>query len=296
MENWGLITFREQALLVDPANTSLSMKQYVANVVAHELTHQWFGNLVTMQWWNDLWLNESFASWMSHLAVDHLFPDWQVWTQFIADEQSLALGLDALEYTHPIQVPIKHPDEIRSILTPSAMKKAPACCTCCTAGLAQTPSDGLRLYLSKHAYANTTADDLWAAWEQVSGQPVGQFMHTWISQPGYPLVRYIDKAVSQERFYLNPAAQKETAVWPVPLLPSAGAGQVLNSASQPLDLADGAVLNSGRTAFNRVVYGANHLATIDVAKLSELDRLGLWQTVLLALKPATALPWMRSSS
>jgi len=276
MENWGLITFREQALLVDPANTSLSMKQYVANVVAHELTHQWFGNLVTMQWWNDLWLNESFASWMSYLAVDHLFPDWQVWTQFIADEQSLALGLDALEYTHPIQVPIKHPDEIRSIFDAISYEKGASVLHMLHGWIgADAFRDGLRLYLSKHAYANTTADDLWAAWEQVSGQPVGQFMHTWISQPGYPLVRYIDKAVSQERFYLNPAAQKETAVWPVPLLPSAGAGQVLNSASQPLDLADGAVLNSGRTAFNRVVYGANHLATIDVAKLSELDRLGL---------------------
>ena len=87
MENWGCITFREQALLVDPDNTSLPVKQYVAMVVAHELAHQWFGNLVTMKWWNDLWLNEGFATWIEYLASDMLFPEWEMWTQFIVDEQ-----------------------------------------------------------------------------------------------------------------------------------------------------------------------------------------------------------------
>ena len=115
MENWGCITFREQAMLVDPKNSTLATKQYVALVVAHELTHQWFGNLVTMRWWTDLWLNEGFASWMEYLAIDHLYPDWQLWTQFIVDEQQQALKLDALEHTHPIEVPIRHPDEIRTI-------------------------------------------------------------------------------------------------------------------------------------------------------------------------------------
>src|SRR3546814_10786671 len=99
MENWGCITYREQALLVDPKNTSLTNKQYVAMVVAHELAHMWFGNLVTMRWWTDLWLNEGFASWVEYLAVDHLFPEWQMWTQFAVDEQQRAFKLDSLENT-----------------------------------------------------------------------------------------------------------------------------------------------------------------------------------------------------
>src|SRR5204863_6922193 len=115
MENWGCITFREQALLVDPKQSSLASKQYVALVVAHELAHQWFGNLVTMRWWTDLWLNEGFASWIEYLAIDKLFPKWHMWTQFLVDEQQLALKLDALEHTHPIEVPVGHPDEIRTI-------------------------------------------------------------------------------------------------------------------------------------------------------------------------------------
>jgi puromycin-sensitive aminopeptidase len=115
MENWGCITYREQCMLVDPANSTLANRQYVAMVVAHELAHQWFGNLVTMRWWTDLWLNEGFASWIEYLAVDHLFPEWQMWTQFAVDEQQRAFKLDALEHTHPIEVPVHHPDEIRTI-------------------------------------------------------------------------------------------------------------------------------------------------------------------------------------
>src|SRR5262249_36152184 len=115
MENWGCITFREQAMFVDPKNSTLSNKQWVAMVVAHELAHQWFGNLVTMRWWTDLWLNEGFASWVEYLATDHLFPEWKMWTQFAVDEQHRAFKLDSLEHTHPIEVPVHHPDEIRTI-------------------------------------------------------------------------------------------------------------------------------------------------------------------------------------
>src|SRR5690606_38031872 len=115
MENWGCITYREQCMLVDQENTSLPVKEYVAMVVCHELAHQWFGNLVTMRWWTDLWLNEGFASWIEYLAVDHIFPQWNMWTQYIADEQQVALKLDALDNTHAIEIPVKHPDEIRTI-------------------------------------------------------------------------------------------------------------------------------------------------------------------------------------
>ena len=109
MENWGAVTYRESALLSDPKNSSASNKQWVALVIAHELAHQWFGNLVTMRWWTDLWLNEGFASYIEYLAVDHIFPTWDIWTQFAHNDLGIALKLDALKSTHPIEVEVRHP-------------------------------------------------------------------------------------------------------------------------------------------------------------------------------------------
>lgn len=293
MENWGLITFREQALLVDPANTSLHLKQYVANVVAHELTHQWFGNLVTMKWWNDLWLNESFASWMSYLAVDALFPEWQVWTQFIVDEQSVALKLDALENTHPISVAINHPDEIRTIFDAISYEKGASVLNMLKNWLGDDDfRDGLRLYLKKHAYGNTQSADLWAAWEEASGKPVGEFMTAWTTKEGYPILHVdtANKTITQERFYLNPAADKQAETWPVPLLPSTDLS--LNTITAKGDTFTGEttelVLNKNRAAFARAIYDSKHLATLAEAvkagRLSELDRLGLLADVFEAAK------------
>jgi puromycin-sensitive aminopeptidase len=186
MENWGLITYREQCMLVDPVNTSIHTKQYVAMVVAHELAHQWFGNLVTMQWWTDLWLNEGFASWIEYLAIDKLFPEWHMWTQFIADEQQPALKLDALDNTHAIEVPINHPDEIRTIFDAISYNKGASVIHMLHGYLgAEDFRDGLRHYLKKHAYKNTVTQDLWAALEEISGKPVKEFMHAWTSFRSY---------------------------------------------------------------------------------------------------------------
>lgn len=268
MENWGCITFREQALVVDPANTSLGMKQYVANVVAHELTHQWFGNLVTMKWWNDLWLNESFASWMSYLAVDHLFPDWQVWTQFTVDEQQPALKLDALQHTHPIEVTINHPDEIRTIFDAISYEKGASVLQMLHSYIgADNFRDGLRLYLRQHAYGNTETTDLWQALEHIAQQPVTDFMTAWTSQAGFPLLqaKVSDSEVelSQHRFYLNPAAQKNgPANWPIPLDPSLELAQTTldcESATLKLPAPNGLLLNQRRNGFYQVLYNPSHL-------------------------------------
>lgn len=288
MENWGCITFREQALLVDPKNTSLHLKQWVANVVAHELTHQWFGNLVTMRWWTDLWLNESFASWMSWLAVDHLFPEWQVWTQFIADEQGLAMKLDALEHTHPIEVEVRHPDEIRTIFDAISYEKGASCLLMLHDYLGDGDfRDGLRVYLKRHAYGNTDTIDLWKAWEEVSGKPVTKFMSAWTMQSGYPIVRAQisgkNPKFEQERFYLNPAAKKVPAVWPVPLLASEKLDfTTLDTAERaigPNKLSGEFLLNHNRTSFFRAIYDAKHLEdlakAVSAGKLGMLDRLGL---------------------
>ena len=285
MENWGCITFREQALLVDPKNTSLPMKQYIANVVAHELTHQWFGNLVTMQWWNDLWLNESFASWMSYLAVDALFPEWEVWTQFIGDEQAPALKLDALEHTHPISVTINHPDEIRTIFDAISYEKGASVLNMLKNYLGDEDfRDGLRIYLKRHAYGNTVSTDLWAAWEEASGKPVREFMSAWTSKTGYPIVHVdtVQKALKQERFYLNPDATKEPDVWPIPLLGNQSLGlETLDTEaftfSEPLS--NNFMLNPSRAAFFRTAYDSEHVARLSQevkdGKLTELARLGL---------------------
>ena len=276
MENWGCITFREQALLVDPKNTSLHLKQYVANVVAHELTHQWFGNLVTMRWWTDLWLNESFASWMSYLAVDELFPEWKVWTQFIVDEQGLALKQDALEHTHPIQVEVRHPDEIRTIFDAISYEKGASVLLQLFNHIGpEAFRDGLRLYLKKHAYANTDATDLWDAWGEVAKQPIREFMTDWITLPGYPFVAAwvgeTEVKFEQSRFYLNPLAKKEDAVWPIPL----GNGKTLTKATETIPRSEFDLINPGRTGFYRFGYDPEFMDTIDVMKLEDVDRLGL---------------------
>ena len=124
MENWGLITYRETSLLFSDRETSADAKQWIAIVVAHELAHQWFGNLVTMRWWNDLWLNEGFASWMEYRGVEHIRPDWRMMDQFFFDMIAPALDLDSLTTSHPISVDVDDPKEIEAIFDKISYKKA----------------------------------------------------------------------------------------------------------------------------------------------------------------------------
>lgn len=288
MENWGCITYREQALLVDPDNTSLSSKQYVAMVVAHELTHQWFGNLVTMQWWTDLWLNEGFATWFEYLAVDHLYPKWKMWTQFAVDEQQQALKLDALEYTHPVEVGVNHPDEIRTIFDSISYSKGASVIHMLYHYLGDKDfQTGLRYYLKKHSYKNTTTHDLWDALEEASEKPVRSFMHAWTSQSGYPIVHVeadeSSYSVSQERFYLNPLPRTdEKTIWPVPLLSASDQlPDALTEGAKKFDdiQTDSIKLNVGGSGFYRTTYNATHLrklaTKITKGELEPLDRLGV---------------------
>lgn len=286
MENWGCITYREQALLVDPENTSLGTKQYVAMVVAHELTHQWFGNLVTMQWWTDLWLNEGFASWFEYLAVDHIFPKWKMWTQFIVDEQQQALKLDALEHTHPVEVPIQNPDEIRTIFDAISYSKGSSIIHMLYNYLGEKDfQTGLRYYLKKHSYKNTVTNDLWDALEEASNKPVRDFMHAWTSQSGYPIINIEQEndetIISQSRFILNPKSKfKDDNVWPVPLLSNnKELPDILNSSSIVIKhlKEENFKLNLGGSGYYRTVYNASHLQSL-VHQIKEghfqpLDRL-----------------------
>ena len=228
MENWGAVTYRESALLVDEAHSSVSNKQWVALVVAHELAHQWFGNLVTMEWWTHLWLNEGFASYIEYLAIDKLFPSWDIWTQFSTDDTGRALRLDALASTHPIEVEVHHPDEIGEIFDEVSYSKGASLIRMLAEYLGEKDfRDGLRHYLKKHSYQNTSTLHLWQAFEKVSGQPVAKMMKNWTGKPGYPVVKAkIVKnklSLSQERFFASPISKKNTkdkTVWQIPLINS----------------------------------------------------------------------------
>ncbi len=290
MENWGLITFREQALLIDKINSSLPMRQYVASVIAHELTHQWFGNLVTMRWWTDLWLNEGFATWMSYLPLDHFHPEWQMWTQFAVDEQQPALKFDALANTHPVQVTINNPDEIRTIFDAISYEKGASSIHMLERFLgAEAFRDGLRHYLKTHSYNNTDTTDLWQALEDVSGKPVKTFMAAWIEQAGFPLVRahVTDQQIhlSQEQFLLNPLERtKESLVktlWPIALEAGSALPELFDKpeATHQTKTKDVVKLNRHQSSFFRTAYNASHLQ--DLAKqvasgqMEPVDRLGL---------------------
>ena len=289
MENWGCITFRESCLFVDPANTSLPTKQYVAMVVAHELAHQWFGNLVTMRWWTDLWLNEGFASWIEYLATDHIFPEWNMWTQFIVDEQQGALKLDALQNTHPIEVTINHPDEIRTIFDAISYSKGSSVIHMLQQYLGPDVfRDGLRHYLTQHQYGNTDTVDLWAALETVSKKPVKDFMASWTGEAGFPIVEATvgtdSVQLTQKPFLVNPLSQQpeKQPLWPVPLRDGEATHDVLDKASMELAITGDVAsyrLNHERSGFYRTVYNQEHLQRLATlvtdGSLSPLDRLGL---------------------
>lgn len=222
MENWGAVTYRETALLVDEESSSLHTKQWVALIIAHELAHQWFGNLVTMKWWTHLWLNEGFASFMEYLAVDKLFPEWKVWTQFVYTEHAKALSLDGLENTHAIEIPVHHPGEISEIFDAVSYSKGASVIRMIEDFVGEKNfQKGLQNYLKTHKYANAETEDLWRALEKVSGQPVRKIMKNWTAAPGYPLVSLEKKGdtvvLTQERFFSSPRAKnRDFKPWLIP--------------------------------------------------------------------------------
>lgn len=222
MENWGLITYREVALIADPATASLDNKRQVALVVAHELSHQWFGNLVTMKWWNDLWLNESFANMMEYVAIDALEPEWQVWLDHASGEVVQALRRDSLDGVQAIQTDVHHPDEISSLFDPSIVyAKGGRLLRMLQNYIGHDAlRTGLAEYFKHFAYQNTSAHDLWLCLSDASGKDIASLMDSWITQPGYPVVNVAlhDKtlSISQQQFFIGEHAPSQRR-WHVPL-------------------------------------------------------------------------------
>lgn len=293
MENWGAVTYRESALLVDPEHSSASNKQWVALVIAHELAHQWFGNLVTMQWWTHLWLNEGFASYIEYLAVNEVFPSWDIWTQFAFADLGVALKLDALKHTHPIEVEVNHPNEIGEIFDEVSYSKGASVIRMLAGYLGEKNfRDGLRYYLKKHSYKNASTVDLWEAFEKISKKPVTKLMKNWTAKPGYPVIRVIEQQnklkLTQERFFSSAESKrqnKEKTTWTIPFdfLTSSEKSKPAIFSSNSTEIFkpknSWIKLNSSETGFYRVDYPAQLLAQLHAPikskKLPALDRLGL---------------------
>ena len=275
MENWGLITYRETALFATD-DSSAAAKQRVAYVVAHELAHQWFGNLVTMEWWSDLWLNEGFATWAGTLAVDYVFPKWDTWTQFSQDDGSYALSTDALLSSHSIQVVIDDPAMIDQVFDALSYSKG-----ACMIRMLESHVGpdvfrrGLRNYLEKHQYKNTVTSDLWASISETAGYDVADMMDTWCKHVGFPVINVYGTATSeleitQQRFVdVGAKIPSPKHLWKVPLSALTSKGDSNGRNGQPLKFvletesnktaAPGGAwmkLNQGQTSFVRVNYDA----------------------------------------
>ncbi len=279
MENWGLVTYRESCLLANPRTTSIASKQQIASVISHELSHQWFGNLVTMQWWDDLWLNESFATLMSYIAVDTIHPEWNTWLDFSNQESILALRRDAIDGVQAVQVDVHHPDEISSLFDPAIVyaKGARLMRMCQTYIGDEAFRRGLSTYFTEFAYQNTVAADLWKHLSEASGKDIHNFMTTWIAQPGYPVLFVEPTGLRQERFFIGPHESSQL-LWPIPLLPThtETVPSILSEARLSINIAPDERFNRGDCAHFITQYPADHLKRLLAdSSQSELDRLQL---------------------
>jgi puromycin-sensitive aminopeptidase len=215
MENLGCITFRENLVLIDPATSTQSEQQAVADVVAHELAHMWFGDLVTMRWWNGIWLNEAFATFMEVAACEAYRPDWERWTSF-GVERSGAFEVDSLRSTRTVEFEVRSPADADAMFDVLTYQKGGSLLRMLEQYLgAERFREGVSHYLRTHAYANTETGDLWDAIEETSGEPVRRIMDPWIWQPGYPLVRAsVDPdepatlRLHQRRFLFDPEGRR----------------------------------------------------------------------------------------
>ncbi len=216
MENWGAITFRE-ILLLSNEKTSLKVKRRIAEVVAHELWHQWSGNLVTMEWWDDLWLNESFATFMAYKAVDYYFPEWNMWEEFLEAQTSEALESDSLKTTHPIEAKVKKPNEIEEIFDNISYGKGGSILRMIESYVGEEAfKKGVSNYLKEHEYKNAVSADFWNHIANFSDIDAKEIIKNWVSQSGYPLIEIKEKKsileINQERFN-----KKTNEIWKIPL-------------------------------------------------------------------------------
>ncbi|KAK3689171.1 peptidase family M1-domain-containing protein [Podospora appendiculata] len=284
MENWGLVTYRMTAILFDEALSEARFRNRIAYVVAHELAHQWFGNLVTMDWWDELWLNEGFATWAGWLATDYLHPEWEVWPQFINEGMDQAFSLDSVRASHPIQVVVRDALDVNQIFDKISYLKGCSMIRMLASNLGiKTFLKGVAIYLKKNAYGNGKTKALWDALSEASGVDVNSIMGPWIQKIGFPVLTVTEGSneitVKQSRFLSTGDVKPEddTTTWWVPL---AVKGSTSTEGVQELALttkdmtvsgisSDFYQLNVGATGFYRVNYPESRLRTLG----TQLDRL-----------------------
>ena len=313
MENLGCITYRETALLVDEKTAPHSAKVRVAVVVLHELAHMWFGDLVTMKWWNGLWLNESFATFMENLCLAHWKPEWKIWEEF-ALSRAAASRVDALRSTHPIECPVHHPDEIDELFDVISYEKGCSVLYQLHEFIGgEVFRQGISAYLKKHAFGNTETHDLWDAFEQscrINGLnvPARKIMDSWVFTSGHPVVEVKEGeaegtvVLTQKPFKFLPD-ETDTSVWPVPVIMRVGKSDlsfiekklVIGESEQAVYVGekfDHVVVNSGGSGFYRVVYSPalNAKLTDEVATtLTTVERFNLvndsWATARAGITP-----------
>ena len=310
MENLGAVTFRETALLVDEKTASHAELERVADVVAHEIAHMWFGDLATMKWWNGIWLNEAFATFMQMLATDAWQPDWKRWETF-GVSRAAAFDTDGLQSTRAIEFPVRHPQEASAMFDVLTYQKGASVLRMLEQYLgAEQFRRGIMLYLSKHKYANTETTDLWDALEESCKQPVRQLMDSWIYQEGHPLVS-VERGkkaapnqimLKQERFrYSAGAAAAGQQLFHVPLMIKAKVGGAIVSRKLLLteqsasiefeEKPEWIIVNEGGHGFYRVRYGADLLETLtaNLKELAPIERFNIvndtWASTLAALTP-----------
>jgi aminopeptidase 2 len=292
MENWGLITYRVVDLLYDPKTASVDRKQRIAEVVQHELAHQWFGNLVTMDFWEGLWLNEGFATWMSWYSMNEFYPNWKVWENYVVDNLAAALNLDGLRSSHPIEVPVKRVAEINQIFDSISYAKGSSILRMVSKYLGEDVFiKGVRAYLKKHAFGNTKTTDLWTALSEASGKDVESAMATWTKKIGYPVVTVTEdgnKIHLKQNRYLKTAdvkPEEDETLWPifVGLKTKEGIDESIsfNTREHTMEVKDAEFykINADQSALYRTNYSSERLKKLGQAAqdglLSVEDRAGL---------------------
>ncbi len=298
MENLGCITFRESLLLVDPATSTQFERQNVVDVVAHELAHMWFGDLVTMRWWNGIWLNEAFATFMEVAACDAYRPDWERWTSF-GVERTQAFDTDSLDNTRSVEFDVRSPADADGMFDVLTYQKGGSLLRMLEQYLgAEEFRTGVSHYLDAHSHSNTETNDLWDAIEETSGEPVRRIMDSWIWQPGYPLVHasIVDDdgvpslRLAQRRFRFGDhptSADSKSSVWAIPVHIRNG-GTVTTvlldgtETAAPLPLADpdgSVVVNAGGSGYFRVDYDDTLRSRLDTDALAEMSTLERYNLV-----------------
>jgi puromycin-sensitive aminopeptidase len=310
MENLGAITYRETALLVDQQSATHSELERVADVVAHENAHMWFGDLVTMSWWNGLWLNEAFATFMEMLAVDAWKPEWKRWDGF-GVSRAAAFSVDGLRSSRPIEYPVQAPKEAEAMFDVLTYEKGASVLRMLEQHIGPTVfRDGVRDYLHAHAYGNADTNDLWISLGKIAKQPVPELMNGWIFQPGFPLVTATvspssELTIRQQRFsYLNDekSSQSHEQRWQIPLQMRITAGGKTSTSRMLLTEKDTTVplpndwesvlLNEGGHGFYRVHYASDlrsRLLNAGIDRLAVTERFNLindaWATTVAGLMP-----------